>query len=80
MGYIAPVTAYQYEDYKRRIEQAEHIQDPMPVTPTAKVEHIFGRRILPFYQDGKYYPGKSKKQAKELLDLTGKGRYVNEYV
>lgn len=78
MGYIAPVAACQYEDYKRRIEQAVQTRDPMPVTPASKVKLRF-ERIMSFYCGGKYSDEKSKN-IEELCEVTGKGRYVNEYV
>ncbi|MFS0644583.1 hypothetical protein [Siminovitchia sp. 179-K 8D1 HS] len=79
MGYIAPAVPVQYEDYKRRIEQAARTWDPMPVTPASKVEPRSERFML-FYRGGKDPAAKGGKIAAQLFEPTGKGRYINEYV
>lgn len=79
MGYIAPAAPVQYEDYKRRIEQAEQTRDPMPVTAASKLEPRSEGFTL-FHRDVKHHDEKGGKIRAELVKLTGKGRYVNEYV
>jgi hypothetical protein len=79
MGYISPVVFWQYEDYKRRVEQADKTPDPIPVHPASRIElNAEGMRLFHRSQQHPLY--KAKKSEKNVADLTGKGRYINEYV
>ncbi|WP_421384236.1 hypothetical protein ACOJQI_06525 [Bacillus salacetis] len=89
MGYIAPVTHYQYMQYAER--EADKEYDPFTFRPVNRIrpisnkDHQQDKGIDSERQQGK--SGQRRRYRKTdtvspeyLADITGKGKYINEYV
>ncbi|MRH43410.1 hypothetical protein GH741_12040 [Aquibacillus halophilus] len=85
MGYILPVSTYQYEQYHTRSVKQE--QDPFPI------ERLHKTQLSMMYNSMKqqeqqssgrnlYVPSNIHKSATDKIyaDLTGLGRYFNEKI
>lgn len=89
MGYIAPITQFQYMQYSERVEAKPKIQDPFPVTNVQKVDNRskFLRTLderLEMANSEREKRNQSDYQKAEVPSylfskMTGKGRHFNEY-
>ncbi|MCR2820965.1 hypothetical protein [Lederbergia panacisoli] len=71
MGYIAPMTQYQYVQYHDRVRAKGEKVDPYPITTVQKVNlntNSFYNNVL------------NENTAMTIEKLTGKGRHFSEYV
>jgi len=71
MGYIAPITQYQYIQYHDRVRAKESKLDPYPITTVPKVN---------LYTNNQYHKVGSEKNELIMEKITGKGRHFSEYV
>jgi hypothetical protein len=90
MGYIAPVPHYQYMQYAER--EANKDYDPFTFMPINRIQPLMNNaQRNDFGQDndtGLSKPKDSRKRFGQtegdspdfLADITGKGKYINEYV
>lgn len=88
MGYIAPVTNYQYMQYAER--ESIETYNPFHITPIART-----KPILNTSRNGSTLKWEGEEKARKInrpsqvrseiaeeiySDITGKGKYFNEYV
>jgi len=72
MGYIAPITNYQYVQYQERVRAKEEKMDPYPINKVQKIS-------LNPQNDYNIMNGKNNSITIEKI-ITGKGRHFSEYV
>ncbi|MBP2241205.1 hypothetical protein J2Z40_001767 [Cytobacillus eiseniae] len=88
MGYIAPVTNYQYTQYAERVISKRY--DPYRFVPIDRIKHLANRQDFnhPFlfkdpnpHQESKVSKKMYKEQPTDKIysEITGKGRYFSEY-
>ncbi|TYR77767.1 hypothetical protein FZC79_02835 [Rossellomorea vietnamensis] len=89
MGYIAPVPHYQYMQYAER--EANKDYDPFKFVPVNRIQPLFNQERFAEedietdvnslrYNKRKKFSGADTVSAEFLADITGKGKYINEYV
>jgi hypothetical protein len=88
MGYIAPVPNYQYMQYAER--EANKDYDPFTFMPINRIRPLANKDQQPDdinndnnmlkYSDRKRLRKDDTVTAEFLADITGKGKYINEYV
>lgn len=71
MGYIAPITQYQYMQYHERVRAKGKKTDPYPISTVPKIS-------LNPNDDYNYLDIKNNPMTIEKM--TGKGRHFSEYV
>jgi hypothetical protein len=90
MGYIAPVPHYQYMQYAER--EANKDYDPFTFTPVNRIRPLFNEDDQQQNQsiESNHQQEESRQRRKYkkteavsagfLAKITGKGKYINEYV
>ncbi|MGF2615389.1 hypothetical protein FZC84_18365 [Rossellomorea vietnamensis] len=89
MGYIAPVPHYQYMQYAER--EAKKDYDPFTFIPVNRIQPLYNQdqhrqenietgENGPGFKRMKNITGPETVSAEFLADITGKGKYINEYV
>ncbi|EDL63054.1 hypothetical protein [Bacillus sp. SG-1] len=89
MGYIAPVPHYQYMQYAER--EAIKDYDPFTFMPINRIQPLANKDQQQHdsvesdvktnrTKSGKSFSKENAVSAEFLADITGKGKYINEYV
>ncbi|WP_409253464.1 hypothetical protein V1502_06020 [Bacillus sp. SCS-153A] len=90
MGYIAPVPHYQYMQYAER--EANKDYDPFTFMPVNRIQPLVNKdqdqNDNVGKDDSKVKTAKYRKEISKgaavspefLADITGKGKYINEYI
>lgn len=86
MGYIAPIPQLQYKDYQERIRKGSEHKVSLPVTkvknvmPYDQFQDILAREIKVPSATIARKRTNEEKNLDYIVPITGKGRYINEYI
>lgn len=84
MGYVLPISHYQYNDYKNRVIQDKldpfYIESPYKIILPSRYQDILHEQPQQSSINTKHHHPKHDEVEKVYANLTGKGQYFSERV